>query len=84
MVDPASVPKVTFNNGAQAPILGLGTWQSQADGSVFRAVKGAIENGYRHIDCAQVYGNQSEIGNAFSAVIESGKVCLHFERQCLK
>lgn len=41
---------------------------------MFRAVKAAIENGYRHIDCAQVYGNQSEIGNAFSAVIESGKV----------
>jgi len=63
----------TFNNGDQIPILGLGTWKSEAD-EAYKAVKQAIRLGYRHIDCALIYGNESEIGKALSESFKEGMV----------
>ena len=61
-----SVPQLTLNNGVQIPQLGLGVWQvDPADTQ--RVVEDALELGYRHIDTAQMYGNEAGVGAALAA-----------------
>ena len=74
MVDPKSVPRYTLNNGQTVPAVGLGTWQSAPDGSVYRAVREALKVGYRHLDCAFAYQNEDEIGKAITDSIKEGVV----------
>jgi len=64
---------VQFTNGDQMPIFGLGTWKA-APGEVYNAVKEALKFGYRHIDCAAIYGNEAEIGEALSDSFKDGVV----------
>ncbi|RUA35082.1 MAG: aldo/keto reductase [Bacteroidetes bacterium] len=63
--------KLTFRNGDILPALGLGTWKSEP-GEVYEAVLEAIKVGYRHIDCAYIYGNEKEIGDALKKAFEDG------------
>lgn len=65
--------KLKFKNGDSLDAIGLGTWKSEK-GEVTKAVKIALENGYKHIDCAAIYENEAEVGEAFTEVFKSGKV----------
>ncbi|MGB5586644.1 MAG: aldo/keto reductase, partial [Gammaproteobacteria bacterium] len=60
-------------NGSTMPALGLGTWKSDP-GIVSSVVREAIGIGYRHFDCAPIYGNEAEIGQAINAAIRAGDV----------
>ncbi|MCV2490092.1 aldo/keto reductase [Geodermatophilus sp. YIM 151500] len=64
----ASVPTVRLNNGVEIPQLGFGVFQIPPDDTV-EATRVALEVGYRHIDTAEMYGNEKEVGRA---VRESG------------
>ena len=55
-----------LRDGHRIPVLGLGTWNLTGSRCV-TAVKKALELGYRHIDTAEAYGNQAEIGDAIKA-----------------
>ncbi len=57
------VPIATLPGGGAMPVLGLGTWQIDGDQG-YRAVRAALDNGYRHIDTATMYGNEAEVGRA--------------------
>jgi diketogulonate reductase-like aldo/keto reductase len=51
-------------DGHQMPVLGLGVWQVPAGPACVNAVRWALDLGYRHIDTAQVYGNEESVGRA--------------------
>jgi diketogulonate reductase-like aldo/keto reductase len=57
------IPSLTLKNGVKMPVLGLGTWQLEGKECV-EAVQAALRLGYTHIDTAEMYGNQREIGVA--------------------
>ncbi|KAG0683410.1 hypothetical protein C6P40_004052 [Pichia californica] len=58
-----NTPIFNLNTSAKIPGIGFGTWQS-TDQEAYDAVISAIKAGYRHIDTAHVYGNESIIGKA--------------------
>jgi diketogulonate reductase-like aldo/keto reductase len=63
-VEPRSV---TLSNGVEMPLLGLGVWQVPDGEEAENAVGWALEAGYRHVDTAQVYGNEASVGRAIQA-----------------
>jgi 2,5-diketo-D-gluconate reductase A len=59
----ASVPTITLNNGVEIPQLGFGVYQVPPEDTA-DAVTTALELGYRHIDTAEMYGNEKGVGEA--------------------
>lgn len=65
----APIPTLTLPTGAPIPVLGFGTYKI-APNDTYEAVSRALNIGYRHIDTAQMYGNEAEVG----AAIETSKI----------
>jgi 2,5-diketo-D-gluconate reductase A len=59
----ASVPMIPLNNGVEIPQLGFGVFQIKPEETT-EATLAALEVGYRHIDTAEMYGNEKEVGEA--------------------
>ncbi|MHA1681690.1 MAG: aldo/keto reductase [Promethearchaeota archaeon] len=75
-IDPSKIPQRVLSSGAKLPAIGLGTFGSDSVPAdvIADAVLGAISFGYRHVDCAAVYGNEKEIGSKLRVVLDSGLV----------
>eukprot|EP00930_Biecheleria_cincta_P009521 TRINITY_DN11128_c0_g1_i1.p1 TRINITY_DN11128_c0_g1~~TRINITY_DN11128_c0_g1_i1.p1 ORF type:complete len:361 (-),score=50.16 TRINITY_DN11128_c0_g1_i1:167-1249(-) len=68
---------VTLANGFAMPVLGFGTWELPADGTAYRSALMALELGYRHVDTAQGYYNEHEVGRAMrDSGIPRSQICL--------
>jgi alcohol dehydrogenase (NADP+) len=67
------VPRISLSHGS-IPAIGLGTFGSDhvRPDQMADAVLGAAEVGYRHFDCAEVYGNESELGAIFEQILGDG------------
>ena len=64
MNDDRTSPQQSTANGAIIPLLGLGTWDLRGR-ACSRIVEQALRLGYRHIDTAEMYDNEREIGEGF-------------------
>ena len=60
-----SIPDITLNNGQTIPQFGFGVFQIEPKDTA-AAVSTALEAGYRHIDTAEMYGNEAEVGDAIT------------------
>lgn len=57
----------TLSNEVKIPKIGFGTWQVKDGEETFNSVLAALKNGYRHIDTAEGYQNESSVGRAIKA-----------------
>jgi alcohol dehydrogenase (NADP+) len=73
-VDPSTVPARRLRSGDRIPAIGLGTFGSDrfSGEDIAAACIGAAEVGYRHFDCASVYGNEHLIGGALEEIQKRG------------
>lgn len=62
-VTPKAIPSFKLNTGVLIPAIGLGTWKSSEE-DAYTAVLSALKAGYKHIDTAAVYHNESAVGRA--------------------
>jgi len=70
----AAVPQRVLASGAKMPAIGFGTFGSDhvPPDAVADAVRSAFDAGYRHFDCASVYGNEREVGAVLREIITTG------------
>ena len=73
-IDPSQIPTRTLETGDKLPTIGLGTFGSDkyTGEMIAEAVVGAAEAGYRHFDCASVYGNEHLIGESLKKLLTRG------------
>jgi diketogulonate reductase-like aldo/keto reductase len=73
-VDPSLIPAQTLSTGARIPGIGLGTFGSDkySPDQVADAIVGAAAVGYRHFDCASIYGNEAQVGRALRTIVNGG------------
>jgi diketogulonate reductase-like aldo/keto reductase len=73
-IDPGLIRCMTLKTGDKIPCIGLGTFGSDTVSAetIAFTVKKAIYSGYRHIDCASVYGNEKNIGDVFKEILNKG------------
>lgn len=73
-IDPRTVPSRPLRTGDRIPAIGLGTFGSDhvSGEEVAQAVEVAVGMGYRHLDCAAVYGNEHLIGERLQAMWRGG------------
>jgi diketogulonate reductase-like aldo/keto reductase len=73
-IDPALVPHKVLPSGAKIPVVGLGTFGSDhvTGQQIADAVYDAATLGYRHFDCASVYGNEDLIGHSLQKMLRGG------------
>ena len=64
---------VRLSSDYEMPVIGLGTWRANP-GEVYQAVRWAVKLGYRQIDCASIYGNEAEIGQAVHDAVSEGDI----------
>ncbi len=67
----AASPHRLLHDGTAMPALGLGTWRMES-AEVVRVIPAALDLGYRHIDCASIYGNEAAIGRALADRLGAG------------
>lgn len=66
-----TIPDISLNDGTTIPQLGFGVFQIEPKDTV-AAVTTALETGYRHIDTAEMYGNEAEVGEAVRMSASTG------------
>lgn len=73
-IDPGLIQNLTLYTGSKIPRIGLGTFGSDSVPAekVAETVEKGIYAGYRHIDCASVYGNEKNIGRVLAEIFKSG------------
>jgi 2,5-diketo-D-gluconate reductase B len=64
MTDQQQRPAVPTRNGM--PVLGLGTWENDDPAQCTESVANALDAGYRHVDTAQIYGNEAAVGEGIA------------------
>jgi 2,5-diketo-D-gluconate reductase A len=60
-----------LNDGRAIPRLGLGTWKVTDQESLDKMIGAAMEAGYRHFDCAEMYENEEKIGIALEKALKA-------------
>ena len=70
----SAVDGLILRSGHRIPCIGFGTWGADhfSANEIADSVKIALEIGYRHLDCASVYGNQLEIGQVLNDTFSNG------------
>jgi diketogulonate reductase-like aldo/keto reductase len=57
------VPKIALHDKSEIPQLGFGVWKA-GEGECYKAVRTALDAGFRHVDTARIYGNEEDVGRA--------------------